>query len=189
MSTLYGNGATILPANQKIDQLTEMMQSLTLLVRTFQTHVGQASLSKIPLSISLPAPTGLQRSRSGASFLEERDKCHYCWKIDHYLKRDCGMFQDDLNSKRIHFGDDRKICPETYTPGAKSRSGASFLEEKDKCHYCWETDHYLKRDCGVFQDDLNSKQIHFGDDKKICLGTYTPGAKPIVMRHEKSRRD
>lgn len=52
LNNFCGNNAAIWPANQIISQLTKMMQSLALSVRTLQTHVGQALLSKIPPNIS-----------------------------------------------------------------------------------------------------------------------------------------
>ncbi len=51
--------------------------------------------------------------------------------------------------------------------------------------YCWETDHYLKRHCQVFQDDLNSNRIHLSDEDKVSLGAYKPGVWPVYMRREK----
>ena len=51
--------------------------------------------------------------------------------------------------------------------------------------YCWETDHYLKRQCQVFQDDPNSNRIHLGDEGKVCLRPYLPGVRLIYMRREK----
>ena len=40
----------------------------------------------------------------------------YCWETDYYLKRHCQVFQDDLNSNRIHLGDEGKMCLGTYKP-------------------------------------------------------------------------
>ena len=58
-------------------------------------------------------------------------------------------------------------------------------EGVNKCMYCWTTDHYLKRHCQVFQDDLNSNRIHLGDEGRVCLGPYSPGTRPVFMRQEK----
>lgn len=55
--------------------------------------------------------------------------------------------------------------------------------------YCWSTDHYLKRHCQVFQDDLNSNRIHLGDEGRVCLGPYSPGTRPVFMRQEKPGRE
>ncbi len=55
--------------------------------------------------------------------------------------------------------------------------------------YCWETDHYFKRHCQVFQDDLNSNRIHLRDEGKVCLGPYLPGVRPVYMRQEKPGRE
>lgn len=43
----------------------------------------------------------------------------------------------------------------------------------------------MKRHCSVFWEDLNSNWIHLGDDRKVCIGPYTPGARPVLMRQEK----
>ncbi len=59
------------------------------------------------------------------------------------------------------------------------------LKGATKCIYCWEIDHYLKRYCQVFQDNLNSNWIHLGDENKVCLRTYKPGVKLVYMRREK----
>ncbi|MCJ1347605.1 hypothetical protein MMC31_005833, partial [Peltigera leucophlebia] len=42
---------------------------------------------------------------------------------------------------------------------------------------------------GVFQDDLNSGRIHLGDEDGVCLGAYSPGARPVCMRREKPGRE
>ncbi|MCJ1348353.1 hypothetical protein MMC31_006584 [Peltigera leucophlebia] len=59
----------------------------------------------------------------------------------------------------------------------------------NKCSYCWASDHYLKRNCKVFQEDLNTNRIHLSDDRKVCLGAYTPGARPVFMRRERPGRE
>lgn len=58
-----------------------------------------------------------------------------------------------------------------------------------RCSYCWATDHYLKRHCQVFQEDLNSNRIHLGDNRKVCLGPYTLGARHVFMRQGKPGRE
>ena len=57
-----------------------------------------------------------------------------------------------------------------------------------KCSYCWAPDHYLKRHYQVFQENLNSNRIHLGDNRKVCLGPYTPGARHVFIRQNKSGR-
>ena len=59
----------------------------------------------------------------------------------------------------------------------------------NKCMYCWQTDHYLKRYCQAFQDDLNSSRFHLGDEGRVCLGAYTPRALSVLMRREKPGRE
>lgn len=43
----------------------------------------------------------------------------YCWERDHYLIWYCQVFQDDLNSNRIHLGNQGKVCLESYKPGVR----------------------------------------------------------------------
>ena len=43
----------------------------------------------------------------------------YYWETDYYLKRHFQVFQDDLNSNRIHLGDEGKMCLEPYLPGVR----------------------------------------------------------------------
>ncbi len=69
-----------------------------------------------------------------------------------------------------------------------TNANKNLLERANKCIYCWETDHYLKRHCQVFHDDLNSNRIHLRDKVKVCLSPYLPGVKSVYMRQEKSRR-
>ena len=81
------------------------------------------------------------------------------------------------------------------TPGPSQPTGSASFQRQDwpegvtKCSYCWAADHYLKRHCSVFQEDLNSNRIHLGDDRKVCIGPYTPGARSIFMRREKPGRE
>ena len=49
-------------------------------------------------------------------------------------------------------------------------------------------DHYLKRHCQVFHDNLNSNRIHLGNEGKVCLAAYKPGVRLVYMRREKPRR-
>lgn len=62
-------------------------------------------------------------------------------------------------------------------------------EGASKCMHCWEIDHYLKRYCQVFQDDLNSNRIYLGDQGKVYLGPYKPGVRPVYIRREKPGRE
>ena len=55
--------------------------------------------------------------------------------------------------------------------------------------YYWETNHYLKRHCQVFQDNLNSNRIYLGDEDNVYLGASKPRVRPIYMRQEKSGRE
>ena len=68
-------------------------------------------------------------------------------------------------------------------------SHSDWPEGVTKCSYCWAPDHYLKRHCQAFQDDLNSSRIHMGDNRKVCLGPYTPGARHVFMRQGKPGRE
>lgn len=131
---IYSGAADPRPVDKKIDQLTEMMQGLALSVRTLQSRAG------ISGGNSRPATALVTSGSSHPSGL--------------------ALFQ-------------RLDWPEGVT----------------KCSYCWAPDHYLKRHCSVFQEDLNSNRIHLGDDRKVCVGPYTPGARPIFMRREKPGRE
>ena len=122
---------------KKIDHLTDMFQSLALSVRTLQGN------SAAPPILSQP------RAQPANTSSESRMRTNY-------RGEDAG-----------------KTRPEGAT----------------KCMYCWETDHYLKRHCQVFQDDLNSSRIHLGDEGKVCLGPYKPGVRPVYMRREKPGRE
>ncbi len=62
-------------------------------------------------------------------------------------------------------------------------------EEVIKYSYCWAPDHYLKRHCQVFQEDPNSNRIHLFDNRKVCLGPYTPGAQHDFMKQRRSGRE
>lgn len=130
----YSGAADPRPVDKKIDQLTEMMQGLALSVRTLQSRAGIAGGNSRPATAPItPSPS----QPSGPAPFQRLD-----W-------------------------------PEGVT----------------KCSYCWAPDHYLKRHCSVFQEDLNSNRIHLGDDRKVCVGPYTPGARPVFMRQEKPGRE
>lgn len=122
MPTTYATTADPRPVDKKIDKLTEMMQSLALSVRTLQSRAGLSGGD--PRTATIPVTSGLSQ-QSGATSFQRLDwpegvtKCAYCWAPDHYLKRHCSIFQEDLNSNRIHLGDDRKVCVGPYTPGAR----------------------------------------------------------------------
>ncbi|MCJ1348653.1 hypothetical protein MMC31_006886, partial [Peltigera leucophlebia] len=83
----------------------------------------------------------------------------------------------------------------SITPGPPQPSGSASFQRQDwpegvtKYSYCWAANHYLKKHCSVFQEDFNSNRIHLGDDKKVCIGPYIPGARPVFMRREKPGRE
>ena len=112
--------ASLSQNEKKIDHLTDMMQSLALLVRTLQGNSGISSNGSQPCT--QPANTSSEsrmqtnyRGEDANKMRPERaTKCMYCWKTDHYLKRHCQVFQDDLNSNRIHLGDEGKVCLGAY---------------------------------------------------------------------------
>lgn len=80
-------------------------------------------------------------------------------------------------------------------PGSSQPSGLTNIQIVDwpervtKCSYCWAPDHYLKRHCSVFGEDLDSNRIHLGDDKMVCIGRYIPDARLVNMRREKPGRE
>lgn len=65
-------------------------------------------------------------------------------------------------------------------PGNRSTS-STFPAGVSKCLYCWSQARFLKRNCPAFQEDLNSNRIHLNlnEDKKVCLGTYLLGIRPV----------
>ena len=140
----YSSTADPRPVDRKIDQLTEMMQGLALSVRTLQSRAGisggnprTAIIPVIPGSSQPSGPTTIQRQ----DWPEGVTKCSYCWAADHYLKRHCSVFQEDLNSNRIHLGDDRKVCIGPYTPGARpvfmrrEKPGRESVADAEKLRY------------------------------------------------------
>ena len=106
--TTYSGAADSQPEDKKIDQLTEMMQSLALSVCTLQNKAGISEGNSKPATIQIN-PSSSQPSGSTSfqrlDWPERVTKCSYCWALDHYLKRHCSVFQEDLNSNRIHLGD------------------------------------------------------------------------------------
>ena len=129
---------------RKIEQLTEMMQGLALFVRTLPSRAGisgenlrAAIASVIPGFSQLSGPTTIQRP----DWPEGVTKCSYCWAPDHYLKRHCTVFQEDLDSNRIHLGDDKKVCVGPYTPGARpvnmrrEKPGRESVADAEKLRY------------------------------------------------------
>ena len=103
--------------------MTEMMKGLALSIRILQSVVGTsggnpglatALVTSGPALLSGSAPSQKYHWPDGVT------KCSYYWAQDHYLKRNCSAFQEDLNSNRIHMRDDRKVCIRLYTPGARN---------------------------------------------------------------------
>lgn len=68
---------------------------------------------------------------------------------------------------------------------SNSLSQLDRSEKVTKYLYCWASDYFLKWHCQVFQDNLNSNQIHIGDNQKVCLKPYISGARHIFIRQEK----
>ena len=110
--------------DKKIDHLTEMMKDLALSVCTLQNNISPSTTKNIQSQPPPISSTNLLQPNNSA-FSSQSDwpegvtKCSYCCAPDHYLKRHCQVFQDDLNSNQIHMKDNQKICLEPYTPGAR----------------------------------------------------------------------
>ena len=136
VSTVPIISATPSQNDKKIDLFTCMMQSLILSVCTLQSNLG------IPPIISQP------------------------------------------RAKPANTSPESRIC--TDYQGANANE--NWPKGDNKCIDCWEIDHYLKRDCQIFQDNLNLNRIHLGDEGKVCLGPYLPGVRPVYMRREKPNR-
>lgn len=97
-----------LQTNKKIDDLTDMMQSLALLVQTLQSNTGTTPTAPQHeyFSVNTSSKPRVQTNSQGA-FPEKRwpegvKKCMYCWQSDYYLKRHCQAFQDNLHFSQIH---------------------------------------------------------------------------------------
>ena len=132
--------------DRKIDHLTEMMKGLALSVRTLQNNTGLPATENIqprflPIISTNPSQPNNPDASSQSDWLEGVNRCSYCWAPDHYLKRHCQAFQDDLNSNRIHLGDNRKVCLGPYTPGARhvfmrqGKSGRESVADAEKLRY------------------------------------------------------
>lgn len=108
---------------KKIEHLKDMMQSLALLVRTLQNNSAAPPILSQPraqpanTSSESQMRTNYQEEDAGKTRPEGATKCMYCWETNHYLKRHCQVFQDDLNSSQIHLGDKGKVCLGPYKPG------------------------------------------------------------------------
>ncbi len=108
--------------DKKIDHLTDMMQSLALSIRTLQDNAGITPIISQPRSqpASISPESRMRTNYQGASANKNRtkgaNKCMYCWETDHYLKRHCQVFENDLNSNRIQLGDEGKVCLGRYLP-------------------------------------------------------------------------
>ena len=109
--------------DKKIDNLTDMIRTLALLVCTLQGDIGTSSTVAQPgtqppkLSSKSRIRTGYQKAGPIKNWSEDANKCIYCWSTDHSLKRHCQVFQDDLNSNRIHLGDKDRVCLGPYSLG------------------------------------------------------------------------
>ena len=123
--------------DKKIEDLTNMMRTLALSIRTLQGNAGATLNISQPEHLSTNAPP--------------------------------------------------EPCMQTNSRG--SGSGKGWPEGVNRYMYCWQSDHYLKRHCQAFQDDLNSNRIHLGDESRVCLGAYLPGVRPVFMRREKPGRE
>lgn len=76
---------------------------------------------------------------------------------------------------------------QTNNPGPSSQ--LDWLKKITKCLYCWAPNSYLKQYCQVFEDNLNLNCIYLGDNKKVCLGPYTPRAKHVFIKQGKPGRE
>ena len=137
--------------DKKIDHLREIMKDLALSVRTLQNNTGPSAAENNRPQPSSAASSNLsQPNMPGPPFQsdwpEGVTKYSYCWASDHYLKRHCQIFQEDLNSNRIHLGDNRKVCLRPYIPGAQH----------------------------VFMRERKSGQKSVADDEKLCYPTLPP---------------
>ena len=75
--------------------------------------------------------------------------------------------------------------PSGYTP-----NGGRYQNDRpppENCSYCGAHGHYLKRECGVFNDDLHSGRIHMNEGK-IALGPLRRDSIPIPMRRGFTQR-
>ncbi len=127
-----------------VKQLTEMMQSLAISVRTIQTYLSQTQVGAAQSSAHIPqypSNTGSTKPLSSPGFGTGINKCLYCWSREHYLKCDCPAFQENLNNNRIHLNEDKKVCLKTYLPSIQlvyiwqEKSGRDCVADAEKLRY------------------------------------------------------
>ena len=75
-----------------------------------------------------------------------------------------------LQNKAIISGEDFRSAITQPAPMSAPIQKFDWPDCVTKCSYCWAQDHYLKRHCSAFQEDLNTTRIHLGDDRKVCVG-------------------
>lgn len=92
---IYFGTADSWPVDSKIDQLTKMIQSLTLSIRTLESKAG-ISEGNSRIATALIAPSSSQPSKPSAiqrsDWPERVTKYFYYWTLDHYLKRHYSVF-------------------------------------------------------------------------------------------------
>ena len=71
-------------------------------------------------------------------------------------------------------------------PNAYTRPN-TFRPTTDLCNYCTEPGH-LRRACQTLQQDIEQGLCHKDEKGFICLGRYSPGARPIRMMPGQSQR-
>ncbi len=124
-----------------------MIQSLALSVHTFQCNacgppiVSQPRVKPANMSSESRIRTDYQGDDANRYRPEGATKWIYCWETDRYLKRHCQLFQDDLNSNRIHLGDEGKVCLGPNKPGdrpvymRREKTGRESVADAEKLRY------------------------------------------------------
>lgn len=123
-----------------------MMKGLTLLVKTLQNNTGFPATKNVrPQLPSTSSINPFQPNNPGVSsqsdWPEGINRYLYCWAPDYYLKQHYQVFQNDLNSNRIHLGNNRKVSLGPYTLGVwhifmrQKKSGWESIADVEKLRF------------------------------------------------------
>ena len=191
----------------RIEDLVERSMQKAHSTDNLETEAGPSSKGKAPTSSnsnSAPAPT---RTKSAPPPPLER-------KVDELAD---AMKKLSLNFLKLQEGPSNPpfmsnpanglVPPPIWSNGKMERrapGGAKLVNSTstsryqdprhdhtpDCCLYCGvpASEHYLKRHCNAFQEDLNSERVHLVDGR-IHLGKVRPGAPQVYMRPGRLQRD
>lgn len=89
----------------------------------------------------------------------------------------------------------RELCPNKIWAGDYSKSNWNVaLDEKkndsgngntrntgEYCTYYGNTDHYFKRHCQAFEENLSQNRVHL-QERMLNLGKYSSGARKVFLQ-------